>query len=130
MNSFEKISSASISGMKAQTKRLQVTSENIANADTLGYRRKVVSFDTEYNRVDNLSRVEVSDVFLDQSPLERRYEPSNPFSDVEGFVELSNVNVLTEFADAREANRSYEAGLEVYKQARTMFASLLDLLRR
>ena len=130
MNPFSKITAAALSGMKAQTTRLQTVSENIANSDTHGYKRKLVTFDSVYDRTDEITRVEVANISLDDTELNRRFEPNHPFANEEGFVLESNVNIMTEFADAREASRSYDAGLEVYKQARTMFSSLLELLRR
>ena len=130
MNPFAKISSFAVSGMRAQSQRMQVVSENIANADTHGYRRKMVSFDNVYNRIDGVNKVEISRQFLDPTPGEKMFEPTHPLADQEGYVEMSNVSIMTEFADAREANRSYEAGLQIFQQAREMYSSLLDVLRR
>ncbi|MEL7490445.1 MAG: flagellar basal body protein [Pseudomonadota bacterium] len=130
MNPFSKITAAAVSGMKAQTTRLQAVSENIANADTHGYRRKLVTFRSMYDQADGVTRVDAADISLDETELSQRFEPNHPFANEEGFVVGSNVNIMTEFGDAREANRSYDAGIEVYKQARSMFSSLLELLRR
>lgn len=129
MNPFEKISAAATSGMKAQAQRLQVVSENIANADTHGYQRKLVSFENVYDRGKDLNRVEIGRTFLDQAPREEIYDPSHPFANESGYVVMSNVNMMTEFADAREATRSYDAGLEVFRQARDMYSSLMDILK-
>lgn len=129
MNPFEKITAAATSGMRAQAQRLEVVSENIANADTHGYQRKMVSFENVYDRTSDLNRVEVGRVMLDQKAREEVFDPSHPFANEEGYVVMSNVNMMTEFADAREATRSYDAGLEVFRQARDMYSSLLDILK-
>ncbi len=130
MNPFAKISSLAVSGMRAQAHRMQIVSENIANVDTHGYQRKLVTFDNVFDRTSGISRVEIDRQYLDPAPREEVFDPSHPFANEEGYVVMSNVSVMTEFADAREANRSYEAGLEVFQQARQMYTSLLDVLRR
>lgn len=129
MNPFDKITSAATSGMRAQAQRLQVVSENIANVDTHGYQRKLLSFENVYDRASGVSQVEVGQMFLDQTPREEVFDPTHPFANESGYVVMSNVNMMTEFADAREATRSYDAGLEVFRQARDMYSSLLDILK-
>lgn len=129
MNPFDKITAAATSGMRAQAQRLEVVSENIANVDTHGYRRKLVSFENVYDRSSGAHHVEVGRTFLDQTPQEEVFDPSHPFANEQGYVVMSNVNMMTEFADAREATRSYDAGLEVFRQARDMYSSLLDILK-
>lgn len=129
MNPFEKITAAATSGMRAQAQRLQVVSENIANVDTHGYKRKQVTFENVYDRSKDVSRVEIGRQFLDPKEGERIFDPSHPLADETGYVAMSNVNMMTEFADAREATRSYDAGLEVFRQARDMYTSLLDILK-
>ncbi len=129
MNPFEKITAAATSGMRAQAQRLEVVSENIANVDTHGYRRKQVTFENIYDRASDVNRVEVGRMMLDQSPQEEIFDPHHPFANENGYVVMSNVNMMTEFADAREATRSYDAGLEVFRQARDMYSSLLDILK-
>lgn len=129
MNPFDKISAAATSGMRAQAQRLQVVSENIANVDTHGYKRKQVTFENVYDRSEDVTRVEIDRMFLDQKEGERVFDPSHPLADGDGYVIMSNVNMMTEFADAREATRSYDAGLEVFRQARDMYTSLLDILK-
>lgn len=118
------------SGMTAQSARLRVTAENIANVDTPGYRRKLVSFQDLVNQTDDARAVAVSRVSLDQTPLEKVYDPSHPLADGEGYYDGSNVSLMIEVADAREAQRSYEANLRMFDQARDMLTSLFDLLRR
>lgn len=130
MTDFSSARSVSASGMQAQAQRLRHLSENISNADTPGYRRKLVSFETSLGQGDRVSSVEVSRVHLDQSELAQVYDPSHPMADEAGQYSGSNVNLLIELADAREAQRSYEANLKMFDQARKMSTSLMQLLRR
>ncbi len=116
----------SASGMEAQAMRLRHVSENIANSDTPGYHRKTVSFRDE---VDT-GRVKPGPVQLDQSELASIYDPGHPLADASGHYDGSNVDLVIEIADAREAQRSYEANLRMFDQARQMTQSLFDLLRR
>jgi len=118
------------SGLQAQSTRLRHLSENISNADTPGYRRKVVSFDTHMDYEANAQKVRVGKVRLDQSELERIYDPTHPLSNDTGHFMGSNVDLLIELADAREAQRSYEANLKIFEQTRSMSSGLLDLLKR
>lgn len=119
---------AAASGMQAQSARLRLTAENIANADTPGYRRKTVPF-RQVMRPDG-GVVAPGRVQLDRSELPQVYDPSHPMADDRGFYEGSTVSLMTELADAREAQRSYEANLKMLDQARAMTASVLELLRR
>ncbi len=130
MSDFSKALGVSASALKAQSQRLQHLSENIANSDTPGYRRKTVSFETEFGGRTEVSRVEVGRVNLDRSELERIYDPTHPLADDTGHYEGSNVNLLIEIADAREAQRSYEANLKMFDQARQMSSNLMSLLQR
>lgn len=116
----------SASGMEAQAARLRHVSENIANADTPGYRRKVISF--REDAADG--RVLPGPVRLDRSELRSVYDPSHPMADETGYYQGSNVDLVVEIADAREAQRSYEANLRMFDQARQMAQGLFDLLRR
>ncbi|AWD21973.1 flagellar basal body rod protein FlgC [Pseudogemmobacter blasticus] len=114
------------SGMQAQATRLRHVSENIANADTPGYHRKTISFHEEMDS----GQVTAGPVRLDRSELTRIYDPGNPLADETGYYDGSNVDLVLEIADAREAQRSYEANLRMFDQARQMTQSLFDLLRR
>ncbi len=115
----------SASGMQAQAMRLRHLSENIANADTPGYHRKTVSFHEIAN-----GGVEAGRVRLDQSDLPQIYDPGHPMADETGTYQGSNVDLIIEIADAREAQRSYEANLKLFDQSRQMAQGLLELLRR
>ena len=130
MSEFQNSLSVSASGLKAQAQRLRHVSENIANADTPGYRRKSVPFENVAGAGQAAGIVTTGRVKLDQSPLARVYDPSHPLADDSGHYDGSNVDLVIEIADAREAQRSYEANLKMFDQARQMSASLMDLLRR
>lgn len=129
MSEFSKSLSVSSSGLQAQATRLKHLSENISNADTPGYRRKTVSFETQ-GAPSGAQKVTVGRVRLDQTELERVYDPTHPLADETGHFNGSNVNLMIEIADAREAQRSYEANLKMFDQARQMSSSLMDLLRK
>lgn len=121
--------SVSSTALKAQSQRLRHVAENIANVDTPGYRRKLISFE-EVARGREAGGVETSRVHLSRRDREEIFDPAHPMADDTGHFEGSNVNLVIELADAREAQRSYEANLKMFEQARQMSSSLLDLLRR
>ncbi len=123
-------------GMKVQSARLRVTSENLANAESTAqvpggdpFRRKLISFATRWDRAAGLDLVDVRDYGVDRGDFELRYQPGHPAADAAGYVKYPNVNPLIELADMREAQRSYEANLNVLQLARTMIGRTLDLLR-
>ncbi|UWQ21836.1 flagellar basal body rod protein FlgC [Jannaschia sp. W003] len=118
------------SGMRAQGQRLRHVSENISNADTPGYRRKTVGFLAEVEAGRPTGAVRVGRVQLDRSEPRRVHDPAHPLAGADGTYEASNVNLLTEIADAREAQRSYEANLKMFEQTRRMSGALFDLLKR
>ena len=113
------------SGMQAQAMRLRHASENIANADTPGYQRKTIPF-----RELADGGVEAGRVKLDRRELPQVYDPGHPMADASGFYAGSNVDLVVELADAREAQRSYEANLKIFDQSRQMALGLLELLKR
>lgn len=124
------------SGLSAQSTRLRVVSENIANVNTTGetagadpYQRKTVTFGAELDRMIGADLVKVSQVGRDDSPYIVEHDPGNPAANADGYVKMPNVNMLVEMADMREANRSYEANLQVVKQARELINMTIDLLR-
>ncbi len=128
MNSLLNTLQSASSGMLSQSDRIRVVSENVANVDTPGYRRKLVTFQNELG--DNGATVQTGPVTLDQSELIDTFDPSHPMADENGYVKMSNVNLAVEIADAREAQRSYEANISIFDQARRMYGGVLDLLRR
>ncbi len=124
------------SGLSAQSERLRVVSENMANAQSTGtapgsdpYRRKTISFVSELDRASGGSTVEVSSIDRDPSQFPVEFQPGNEAADENGYVKMPNVNVLIEMADMNEANRSYEANLQVIKQARDLISMTIDLMR-
>lgn len=128
--------SVAVSGMKAQTERMKIISQNIANAnavsegsDTEPYRRQTITFQSELDRSTKAHLVEVKNVGLDQSSFKTKYEPNHPAANAEGYVKYSNVNTIIEMWDMKEANRSFQANLSAYKTARKMHDGMVDLLR-
>ena len=130
MSDLLRTMAVSSSGMQAQSTRLRHVSENIANADTPGFRRKLVSFEPVPARMGEPALVETGRVRLDTSELPLIHDPGNPLADESGNFRGSNVDLVVEIADARQAQRSYEANLKMFDQARQMTSSLLELLRR
>lgn len=129
MSDFTNSFGVAASGMQAQAARLRVVSENVANIDTPGYRRKLVAFE-ELAGGDTAGQVQAGAPLLDQSALPRIYDPAHPMADEQGYYLGSNVDLVIEMADAREAQRSYEANLRMFDQTRQMSSAVLDLLRR
>jgi flagellar basal-body rod protein FlgC len=128
--------SIAASGMSANSSRLRVTSENIANAQSTGqtpgsdpYRRKTISFENAMDEVSGTDIVKVSSIGSDPTPFTLQLDPGNPAADSKGFVKLPNVNLLMEMGDMREANRSYEANLQVIKQSSSLLSMTIGLLK-
>ena len=124
------------SGLTAQSERLRIVSENLANSESTGptsgsdpYRRKTISFSAELDRASGTSFVEVADIGRDDTQFPIEFQPGNEAADEAGYVKMPNVNVLIEMADMREANRSYQANLQVIKQARDLISMTIDLMR-
>ncbi len=130
MSDFSSTLSLAASGMKAQSLRLRHVSENIANADTPGYHRKTASFEEVIEGGQKTGKVTLGKVDLDQKELTRIYDPGHPLADDNGYYDGSNVDLVVEIADAREAQRSYEANLRMFDQTRQMSSDLLNILRR
>ncbi|WP_158815841.1 flagellar basal body rod protein FlgC [Methylocapsa sp. S129] len=124
------------SGMEVQSTRLRVISENVANAESTGqtpgadpYTRKTISFDNEMDRASGIQTVRVKRIGLDDQPFKMELDAGNPAADEKGFVKMPNVNLLVELADMREANRSYEANLQVVKQSGDLTSMTIGLLK-
>jgi flagellar basal-body rod protein FlgC len=124
------------SGLGAQSERMRVVSENLANAQSTGntpgadpYRRKTITFQSEVDRASGGSLVEVSSIAHDPSNFPVEFQPGNEAADDKGYVKMPNVNTLVEMSDMSEANRSYEANLQVIKQARDLISMTIDLMR-
>ena len=124
------------SGLQAQSMRLRIVSENIANAQSTGptpgadpYARQTVSFESEMDRTLGANLVEVKSIGVDSTPFKLERDPGNPAADENGMVKMPNVDVLVELADMREANRSYEANLQVAKQSAEMLSTTVSLMK-
>ncbi|MCU9849460.1 flagellar basal body rod protein FlgC [Defluviimonas sp. WL0024] len=130
MSDFSSSLSVAASGMEAQAMRLRHVSENIANADTPGYHRKTTAFEAVLERGQTTGEVRLGPVELDRRELTRILDPGHPLADENGYYDGSNVDLVVEIADAREAQRSYEANLRMFEQTRQMSRNLLELLRR
>lgn len=136
MDELRKSTQTAISGLKAQSERLRVISQNLANVDSLAqtpegtpYRRKVVSFKNELDRATGVNKVVVDKVRADQSDFQRRYDPKHPAADKDGYVLAPNVNPLIEMMDMREAQRSYEANLAVINSSKQLLSRTVEMLR-
>jgi flagellar basal-body rod protein FlgC len=135
MDLLKSLSIAS-AGLKAQAGRMRIISENIANADSLPsrpgeepYRRKIPTFRNAFDRDLEANVLSIDRVKKDQSAFERRYQPGHPAADANGYVDAPNVSSLIETMDLREAQRSYEANLNVVSATRRMLQRTLDILR-
>jgi len=124
------------SGLNAQSVRMKVIAENIANVQSTGktpgsdpYRRKTVSFSNIMDEAKSASIVQVDQTGLDSSSFPMEHAPGHPAADRQGNVKLPNVDMIVEMADMKESLRSYEANLQVIRQGREMMSSLVDLLR-
>jgi flagellar basal-body rod protein FlgC len=124
------------SALEAQSTRLRVISENIANAESTSataggdpYARKTITFTADLDRLSGTSPVRVEAIGTDSSAFRLGHDPSNPAADASGMVKYPNVNVLLEMADMREANRSYEANIQIVRQSRDLLSMTIDLLK-
>ena len=124
------------SGLQAQSTRLRIVSENVANAQSTGatagadpYARKTVSFESALDHATGVNLVEVKAVGVDRTPFKLERDPGNPAADSQGMVRMPNVDVLVELADMREANRNYEANLQVAKQTADMLNATVALIK-
>ncbi len=124
------------SGMRVQAERLKVIAQNMANADSVSittggepYRRQVVSFQNYIDQETGAQMVRVDKVVKDDSPFEKKYAPNHPAADAQGYISLPNVNPLIEMMDMKEAQRAYDANLNMVKTAREMNSSVLDILK-
>jgi flagellar basal-body rod protein FlgC len=124
------------SGLEAQSTRMRIVAENLANARSTGatpgsdpYRRKTVMLDDAFDRELGATRVAVKSTEVDNAPFRIEHDPGNPAADADGNVKMPNVDPIVEMADMREASRSYSANLQMIKQARSMVSMTIDLLR-
>src|SRR5271169_3642615 len=135
-NDFGRSMNIATSGLRAQAGRMRVISENIANADSTAktaagdpYRHKVPTFSSELDRTLDAQVVTLGKIKPDKSDFRTKYEPGNPAADANGNVKYPNVNSLVEMTDMREAQRSYEANLNIISATRRMIQRTLDILK-
>lgn len=126
----------SASGLRAQSLRMRVIAENLANTDSVSrtpggepYRRRVATFRAELDRATSATNVKIDAITTDKSAFNRIYQPGNPAADAQGYVLKPNVNSLIETADMKAAQRSYEANLNAIESARSMTMRTIDLLK-
>lgn len=124
------------SGLHAESTRLRVVSENIANANSTGerpgedpYARKTIIFQTSVDRASQAAMIGVERIATDDAAFGQVFDPAHPAANPDGYVKMPNVNTIIEMADMREANRSYQANLQVLKQARELITMTIDLMR-
>jgi len=135
-NDLTDIFSISGSALQAQGQRMKVISENIANANTMPtspgqkpYQRQVITFKNEFDKALGAYKVKVSGIKMDQSTFIKKYDPTNPAADGQGYVQSPNVNPLVEMMDMSDANGAYEANLNVIDATRGMVLHTIGLLQ-
>lgn len=126
----------SAAGMAAQGMRMRVVAENLANADSSPpnpevdpYRRKTIAFRNLLDRSLGVNKVQVDRIVPDNRGFEQKYDPGHPAADAQGFVKMPNVKTMIEMMDMKQAQRSYEANLNVIQAAKSMLQKTIDLLR-
>ena len=133
---FVKSLTIAASGLRAQLGRMRIISENIANVDSVAqspgadpYRRRIVTFSSELDRSLDAHVVKIGAVETDNSDFLVKHEPGNPAADADGDVKYPNVNSLVEMTDLRDAQRSYEANLNVITATRKMLQRTVAMLK-
>jgi flagellar basal-body rod protein FlgC len=136
INDFARSMGIATSGLRAQAGRMRVISENIANADSTAqtaggdpYRRKVPTFSSALDRTLDANTVTLGKIRPDSSAFRVKHDPGNPAADAAGNVKFPNVNSLVEMTDMRDAQRSYEANLNIISATRRMIQRTLDILK-
>jgi flagellar basal-body rod protein FlgC len=134
---FSKSMAVIASGMRAQSERMKIIAENLANANSTSatpggdpYRRKIATVKSEFDRELGANLVAAGKALPDQSDFRNRYDPGNPNADAKGYVKLPNVDSLVEIMDMREAQRSYEADLTAMDATKSMLSRTIDLLNK
>lgn len=136
MSDFSSSLKIAATGLHAQTARMRVIAENLANVDSAGkspdeepYRRRIATFRAVFSEEAGGRTVEIGRMAFDQSEFETRFEPGHPAADERGYVLYPNIDPLIETMDMREAQRTYEANLNVVTVTRQMLGRTLDILR-
>lgn len=126
----------SAAGLRAQSVRMRVIAENIANQDSIAtgpgdqpYARKILTFRNELDRATGITTVVAGRIELDRSSFDTRYEPGHPAADDKGYVTTTNVNGIIEMMDMQQAQRSYQANLNAIEASRNMLMQTVEILR-
>lgn len=126
----------SAAGLRVGETRMRIVAENMANADNMPsgegaepYRRKLVTFKNEFDRELGLEKITLDRITFDDSQYEKRHDPGHPGADDKGFVTMPNVKPMIEMMDMKQAQRTYEANLNIIQAAKTMLQKTIDLLR-
>lgn len=137
MTDLSNILQVASAGLRAQSSRMRVIAENLANADSTAraageepYRRRIPTFDSELDRATGNLLVQMDGIRPDSSDFGVKFEPGHPAADADGYIQTPNVNSLVELMDLREAQRAFEANLNVVESSRAMLMRTIDLLRR
>ncbi len=137
MSEINNALSIAASGIRAQTARMKIIAENIANANSTStfaggnpYQRQIPTFGQVLDRETGIKHVKMTKAALDNSEFKLKYDPTHPGADQNGMVKMPNVNSLLEAMDMREAQRAYEANLNIIESARSMMVKTIDLLKR
>jgi len=137
MSDLNAVLAVAATGLRAQSARMRVISENVANAGSTAqtpggdpYRRQIPVFEAELDRATGLRTVHMTKTLPDTADFDVRFEPGHPAADEQGYVKYPNVNPLIEMMDLRSAQRAYEANLNMIESGRMMMTRTLDLLRR
>lgn len=125
-----------VSGMRAQAKRLRIVSENLANADSVStkaggkpYQRQIVTFKSTLDKEIGADIVKADKVVKDKADFNRKYNPTHPAAGPDGYILTPNVNPLVEMMDMKEAQRSYDANLNIIKTSKDMMSKTIDLIK-
>jgi flagellar basal-body rod protein FlgC len=134
---FSNSMAVAASGMRAQTERMKIIAENIANANSTAstkggdpYRRKIATITPSFDNELGATLVNAGKPLPDKTDFRSQYDPGNPNADAQGYVKLPNVDSLVEIMDMREAQRSYEADLSIMDSTKQMLAKTVDLLNK
>jgi flagellar basal-body rod protein FlgC len=129
--------SVSASGMSAQSERIKIAAQNLANEDSTAlkagadpYRRKTISFKSEFDKALGAEKIVIAKRTTDPSEFKKKHDPSHPAADEDGMVNYPNVDRLVEIMDAKEASRGYEANLAAIEISINMLNATIDILNR
>jgi flagellar basal-body rod protein FlgC len=136
MDPLSQARDTAFSGLFAQSLRMKVVAQNIANAESTGstpgadaYRRRTIMFSNAMDNVTGGGARVKAQIGYDMSDFEKELRPADKAADANGFVKIPNVNMIVEMTDMRQALRSYEANLQIIRQSREMSSSLVELLK-